>query len=108
MRGRRPASHGGRATGPTYFADERLETGDPRIARRRLRTIEADLNAAGVKEVEGLVVQGQVTEGFQQAAGDILQAAEQLHGCSSKLGRQVAQQAAGFHDCRIMWAICNK
>ena len=76
----------------------RLLPGDPENARLRLRTIEADLNAGGVKGVEGLVVQDHVTEGIQHAAGEILQAAEQLHGCPSELGRQVAQQAAGFHE----------
>src|SRR5208282_1520686 len=29
---------------------------------------------------------------------EILQAAEQLQGCPSELGRQVAQQTAGFHQ----------
>jgi len=47
--------------------------------------------------VEGLVAQGHVTEGVQQAASQILQAAEQLHGRPSELGRQIAQQATGFH-----------
>jgi len=56
------------------------------------------LNAGGVTGVEGLVVQDHVTEGIQQAAGEILQAAEQLQGCPSELGRQVAQQTAGFHQ----------
>jgi hypothetical protein len=84
----------GRVTGPTYFAEERLETGDPKIARRRLGSIESNLNPAGVERIKRSVAQREVTEGFQQAAGDILQAPEQLQGCSSKLGRRGAQQAA--------------
>src|SRR5271157_5191483 len=64
----------------------------------RQGNIEANLNAGGAKGVKGLVVQDHVTEGIQQAAGEILQAAEQLQGCPSELGRQVAQQAAGFQE----------
>jgi len=56
------------------------------------------LNAGGAEGVKGLVFQDHVTEGIQQAAGEILQTAEQLQGCPSEFGRQVAQQAAGFHQ----------
>src|SRR5439155_2792243 len=72
--------------------------GVPENARPRLRAIEADLNACGVEGVEGSVVQAHVTEGVQHAAGEILQAAEELDGGPSELSRQVAQQAAGFHE----------
>src|SRR5512135_1164043 len=72
--------------------------GNPENTRLRLRTIEADWNAGGAQGVKGLVVQDHVTEGIQQAAGEILQAAEQLQGCPCELSRQLAQQAAGFHQ----------
>ncbi len=98
----------GRASGPTYFADERLETGDPRIARRRLGSIESNLNPAGMERIKRSVAQGEVTEGFQQAAGDILQAPEQLQGCSSKLGRRGASKLPTSSICRMMCAICSK
>jgi hypothetical protein len=48
--------------------------------------------------VEGLVAQGDVPDGFQQAASQIFQATDQLQGRPSELGRQIAQQAACFRD----------
>ena len=74
----------------------RLIPGDPDNARLGLRTIEADLNAGGAKGVKGLVVQDHVTEGIQQAAGEILQAAEQLQGCPSELGRAGVRLCSWF------------
>jgi hypothetical protein len=87
-----------RATGPSYFAGERLKTGDPRIARHRLGSIQSNLHPAGVERIKRSVAQGDVTEGFQQATGEILQAPEQLPGRSSILGRRGAQQAADLQD----------
>src|SRR5271166_2634075 len=90
------SSAGWRAAGREFSGGCYLET--RKTLGYGLRTIEADLNAGGVKGVEGLVVQDHVTEGIQQAAGEILQAAEQLQRCPSELGRQVAQQTAGSHQ----------
>jgi hypothetical protein len=59
-----------------------------------LRGIEPDLNSAGVERVKGSVAQDRVAEGFQQAAGEILQATKELYGRPSILGRHIAQQAA--------------
>ncbi len=63
--------------GPIKFARGRLAPGDPRNARRLgLGSIKSNLNAAGVERVEGSVAQGHVAKRFQQAAGEIFQAAE--------------------------------
>ena len=76
VRGRRPASHAGRASRPTCFAGGRLEAGDPRNARRPLGSIKSNLNPARVERIKRSVAQVDVTEGFQQAAGEIFQAPE--------------------------------
>ena len=63
-----------------------LIPGGPRNARICLRSIESDLNSAGVERVKGSVAQDRVAEGFQQAAGEILQATKELYGRPSVLG----------------------
>ena len=59
-----------------YFSARRLEAGVPIIARLRLRRIKLNLNPAGVQRIKRFVAQADVTEGFQQATGEILQAPE--------------------------------
>jgi len=56
------------------------------------------LTVAGSDIVDRFVAQVYVREGFQQAAGEVLQATEQLFGRPSKLGRHIAQQAADLED----------
>ena len=95
MTQRERAHSGWRAAGRHFPG---LDPGDPENARLRLKNYRGGFESWRRGGVEGLVVQDHVTEGIQQAAGEILQAAEQLHGCPSELGRQVSQQTAGFHQ----------
>ena len=66
----------GRASRQTGFTGGRLESGDPRNARLGLGTIKPDLNPASMEGIKRSVAQGNITEGFQQAAGEIFQAPE--------------------------------
>src|SRR5262249_31267422 len=92
-----------RGCSPTAASSEprvivRLVLVHPENAHIGLGSIEADLDAGSVGWVERLVAEGEVTEGLQQAAGDILQAAEQTPRRLSILSREVAKQAACFYD----------
>jgi hypothetical protein len=76
VRARRVCSPTVASSEPSVLA--RLVPADPQNARISFGGIKANLDAGGAERVERLIAEGQVTESLQQAAGDVVQAADIL------------------------------
>ena len=72
------------------------------------RTYQTELEFPLRKRIKCYVAQMDVSEGFQQATGEIFQAPVQLPGRSSKLGRRGTQQTAYLQDLQNDVRICSK
>src|SRR5271154_2590728 len=63
-----------------------------------VETLEAALHVRGQLGIKGVWIQNMVTETFQQASGQVLQAAKQLPRRAAAVGGQAPQQTAGFEN----------